>query len=279
MKRFIFALSTLIITAITFSACSTDSSPGTGTLKVSLTDAPANYEEVNIEITQVLVNRDEDAEDPENDGEEDINEEENGWYSIMDDSITVNLLDYQNGATLDLGETELETGRYNQIRLMLGENNTVVIDGETFALTTPSAQQSGYKLNVNADIEEGQVFDLVIDFDASQSIVATGNGRYLLKPVLRTVNLQEQASISGTVLPLEAEPFVYAIAGEDTTGTQPDENGNFQLIGLEEGTYNVWFNPTNEAFADSLVEGIELGEGEQFEFEEDVQLEEASTQN
>ncbi|MFD2533014.1 hypothetical protein [Gracilimonas halophila] len=79
--------------------------------------------------------------------------------------------------------------------------------------------------------------------------------------------------------PLEAEPFVYAIAGEDTTGTQPDDNGNFQLIGLEEGTYNVWFNPTNNAFADSLVEGIELEEGEQFQFEEDVQLEEASTQN
>ena len=279
MKRLIFALSTLIITAITFSACSTDSSPGTGTLKVSLTDAPANYEEVNIEITQVLVNQDEDAEEPENDGEEDINEEENGWYSIMDDSITVNLLDYQNGAVLDLGETHLEAGMYNQIRLILCDNNTVVIDGETFALTTPSAQQSGYKLNVNADVEEGQVYDLVIDFDASQSIVATGNGMYILNPVLRTVDLEEQASISGTVLPLEAEPFVYAISGEATTGTQPDDNGNFQLIGLEEGTYNVWFNPTNDAFADSLVEGIELEEGEQFQFEEDVQLGEASTQN
>lgn len=279
MKRLIFALSTLIITAITFSACSTDSSPGTGTLKVSLTDAPANYEEVNIEITQVLVNQDEDAEEPENDGEENINEEESGWYSIMEDSISVNLLDYQNGTVLDLGETQLEAGMYNQIRLILGDNNTVVIDGETFALTTPSAQQSGYKLNVDADVEEGQVYDLVIDFDASQSIVATGSGAYILNPVLRTVDLEEQASISGTVLPLEAEPFVYAIAGEDTTGTQPDDNGNFQLIGLEEGTYNVWFNPTNDAFADSLVEGIELEEGEQFQFEEDVQLGEASTQN
>ncbi len=192
----------------------------------------------------------------------------------MNDSITVNLLDYQNGTVLDLGETELESGNYNQIRLLLGENNNVVVDGETYALTTPSSQQSGYKLNVNAEVEEGQVYDLVIDFDASQSIVVTGNGNYILKPVLRTVSVEEQASISGTVLPIEAEPYVYAIAGEDTVGTQPDENGDFRLIGLDEGMYDVWFNPTNDAYVDSLVEDIELDEGEQFEFEETVELEE-----
>lgn len=191
------SLLVILITSFAFTACNTNSDSGTGTMKVSLTDAPANYDEVNIEILQVLVNRDEDADEPEDDGEEGENgEEENGWYSIMDDSITVNLLDYQNGAVLELGETELEAGRYNQIRLMLGDDNTVVIDGETYALTTPSAQQSGYKLNVNAEIQEGQVYELVIDFDASQSIVVTGNGKYILKPVLRTVNLQEEGSIS-----------------------------------------------------------------------------------
>ena len=277
MKTTKLLTTTLILfVGVFFAACSTNSDEGTGTLKVGLTDAPANYEEVNIEIRQVLVNRDEDAEEPENDteGDDDESEEDNGWHVIMDDSMTVNLLDYQNGAVLDLGEAELEAGMYNQIRLLLGDNNTVVIDGETYALTTPSAQQSGYKLNVNAEVEEGQVYDLVIDFDASQSIVVTGNGNYILKPVLRTVSVEEQASISGTVLPLEANPFVYAIAGNDTVGTQPDDNGDFRLIGLEEGIYDVWFNPTNDAYVDSLVEDIELDEGEQFEFEETVQLEE-----
>lgn len=273
--RFLSLLA-ILITSFTFTACNTNSGPGTGTMKVSLTDAPASYDEVNIEIRQVLVNRDEDAEEPEDDGEEGENgEDENGWYSIMDDSITVNLLDYQNGAVLELGETELEAGRYNQIRLMLGDNNTVVIDGETYALTTPSAQQSGYKLNVNAEVQEDQVYELVIDFDASQSIVVTGNGNYILKPVLRTVNLQEEGSISGTVLPLEAEPYVYAIMGEDTVGTNPDDEGNFTIVGLEDGTYNVWFDPTNEAYVDSLIEGITIEDGEKFEFEETITLEES----
>lgn len=250
----LFTFTLVLISGMLIAACSTNSDSGMGTLKVGLTDAPANFDQVNIEVRKVLVNKDESAEDST----------DSGWHTIMDDSMVVNLLDYQNGAVLDLGETELEAGQYNQIRRLLGENNSVVVEGETFNLTTPSAQQSGYKLNVQADVQEDQVYELIIDFDASQSIVVTGNNNYILKPVLKTVNLQEQASIAGTVLPLEAEPFVYAIIGEDTVGTQPDESGDFKLIGLDEETYNVWFSPTNEAYSDSLVEGIELDEGQQF---------------
>lgn len=285
-KRLRFlSLLTILISTVAFTACNTNSGTGTGTMKVSLTDAPAAYDEVNIEIRQVLVNQDEDAEEPDDngedndEGEEDGDEEDNGWYSILDDSMTVNLLDYQNGNTLELGETELEAGQYNQIRLILGDNNNVVIDGETYNLSTPSAQQSGFKLLVNATVEEDQVYELVIDFDASQSIVETGNGNYILKPVLRTVDLEEQGSISGTVLPVEAEPFVYAIVGQDTVGTQPDDEGNFKLVGLEDATYNVSFNPTNDAYADSVIEGIELEDGEEFEFEETIELERSGVLN
>lgn len=278
MKSYqIFSFAIVLIIGFFFAACTTSSESGMGTLKVGLTDAPVNYEEVNIEIRQVLVNRDEDAEEPDDDGEESENNEENGWHAIMDDSITVNLLDYQNGAVLDLGETELEAGRYNQIRLLLGNNNNVVIDGETHALTTPSAQESGYKLNVQADIEEGEVRELIIDFDASQSIVVTGNNGFILKPVLRTVNLSNEASIAGTVLPIEADPFVYAITGDDTVSTQPNDDGDFKIVGLEEGSYDVWFNSTNEAYVDSLIEGIELDDGEQFEFEDTIVLEDTSS--
>ncbi|MDR9418043.1 DUF4382 domain-containing protein [Gracilimonas sp.] len=282
MKKQFFKYPLFFLVAIIFAACSTDTNSNKGTLKIGLTDAPANFDQVNIEIKQVLVNKDEDAEpeeegDTDGENEEDNEEDENGWYLIMEDSITVNLLDYQNGAVLQLGETELEAGQYNQIRLLLGNNNNVVIAGESFPLTTPSAQQSGYKLNVQADIEAGQVYDLVIDFDASQSIVVTGNNRFILKPVLRTVDVQEQASISGTVLPIEAQPYVYAIMDEDTVGTQPNDEGAFKLIGLEEGAYDVWFSPTNETYADSLIEGIELDEGEQFEFENTIQLEDTSS--
>lgn len=282
-KHKLFSILTLAISTLAFTACNTNSDPGTGTMKVSLTDAPAHYDEVNIEIRQVLVNGNNEASEPVDDGEaaedSDDNQDSNGWYAIMEDSMTVNLLDYSNGTLLDLGETELEAGQYNQVRLLLGENNNVVIDGETYPLTTPSSQQSGYKLNVQATVEEGQVYELVIDFDAAQSITETGNNKYILKPVLRTVSLLDQGNISGVVLPTEAEATVYAITGEDTVGTIPNEQGEFSIIGLDDGSYNVWFDAGNDAYADSTVEDITIQDGEDYVFEEAVELESSGLLN
>ena len=265
----IFGLIALLV-GFGLTACS--NGDGTGTMRVSLTDAPADYAEVNIEIHQVLVKANDDDDETENMDEEELENE--GWKVVFNDTITVNLLDYQNGATLDLGEVELETGRYNQVRLVLGDENNVVLNsGSTFQLNTPSAQTSGYKLLVQADIEEDQVYDLVIDFDASRSIVVTGNGSYILKPVLKTANLTSSGSISGTILPLDAKPYVYAIAGTDTSGTQADENGNFRIIGLDDGTYKIEIKPTNEAYRDSTITDIEVEDGENVELEEDITLE------
>lgn len=269
----IFGLFALLV-AFGLTACS--NGDGTGTMRVSLTDAPADYAEVNIEIHQVLV-KENDGDDDGLDETEDMDEEEledEGWKVVFNDTITVNLLDYQNGATLDLGEVELETGRYNQVRLVLGdENNVVLNNGNTFQLNTPSGQTSGYKLLVQADIEEDQVYDLVIDFDASRSIVVTGNGSYILKPVLKTANLTASGSISGTILPVDANPYVYAIAGTDTSGTQADENGDFRIIGLDDGTYKIEIKSTNEAYRDSAITDIELEDGEDVELEEEITLE------
>ncbi|MFY0684941.1 MAG: DUF4382 domain-containing protein [Balneola sp.] len=273
INRYTHKISYLFLLFIGFglAACSSDGD-GTGTMRVSLTDAPADYSEVNIEIHQVLVKNTE--EDEETEGMEDEDLEENGWKVVFNDTIAVNLLDYQNGAILDLGEVELEEGRYNQVRLVLGDDNNIVLNsGETFELDTPSGQTSGYKLLVQADIQVDQVYDLIIDFDASRSIVVRGNGTYGLKPVLKTANLTTSGSISGTILPTEASPYVYAIAGTDTSGTQVDENGDFRIIGLDDDTYKLWIQPTNEAYSDSTITDIELEDGEDLELEEEITLE------
>lgn len=263
----------LIVFLVGFGLAACSSGDGTGTMRVSLTDAPADYAEVNIEIHQVLVKKnDADGEETEDMDNEEL--QDNGWKVVFNDNITVNLLDYQNGAILDLGEVELDEGRYNQVRLVLGDDNTVVLNsGETIQLDTPSGQTSGFKLLVKADIEADQVYDLVIDFDASRSIVVRGNGTYGLKPVLKTANLTASGSISGTILPIEANPYIYAIAGADTSGTQVDENGNFKIIGLDDNTYKLWIQPTNETYNDSTITNIELEDGEDIELEEDITLE------
>jgi len=132
-----------------FTSCdSTGSDGGTGTMEISMTDAPANYDSVNVTINEVRVNKDGDAETDSTESDEEA--EEDGWVSIMDQQTKVNLLELTNGNQIILGSQELEAGNYSQIRLILGDDNTVTVDGETYVLQTPSAQQSGLKLNVNA---------------------------------------------------------------------------------------------------------------------------------
>ena len=88
---------------------------------------------------------------------------------------------------IQLTEEEIPEGYLSQMRMILGENNEIVIDGDTLDLETPSAQQSGLKFNVQADIIEDETFSMLIDFDAEKSVVEKGNGEYLLKPVITVI--------------------------------------------------------------------------------------------
>lgn len=278
--RFSRILSSTLLVAALFMLQACDlggSGDGNGQLRIGLTDAPADFDEVNIEIRQVLVNRDQDDElDDGEEGEDEETLEENGWYPVLEDSITVNLLDYQNGAILELGAVELEEGNYEQIRLLLGENNSVVIDGTSYDLQTPSAQQSGYKLQINEAVQAGVIYDIVIDFDAGRSIVERGNGSYLLKPVLRTVELDETAGLSGTISPADGATWVYGIKQPeaDSVSTQPDENGNFTLLGLQEGSYDLSVTAA-EGYRDTLITDITI-EVENVVLQDTIQLDTVS---
>jgi len=217
---------------------------------VALTDAPGDFEAVYIDIQEVKVHRSSDAE--EGDGE---------WIVINDEPVRVDLLDLVNGKLDVLGETELAAGTYQQLRLVLGNNNEIVVGGETIQLDTPSAQQSGLKLNLNISIEVGEIFNLLLDFDASRSIVKAGaSGKFILKPVLRAVELEEAGTITGEITPAESLAWVYAIADEDTVaGTKAnEERGSFTIIGLASGTYQVSAEPSADGFGSAVVPGVSV---------------------
>lgn len=257
----LFTFSLALLFGLT-SCDSTGADGGTGTMEVTMTDAPANYDSVNVTINEVRVNKDEDAETDSTESDEEA--EEDGWVTIMDQQTKVNLLELTNGNQIILGSQELEAGNYSQIRLILGDDNTVTVDGETYALQTPSAQQSGLKLNVNAEVEEDATYNLLLDFDAARSIVQQGNGGYLLKPVIRAVNLAETGSIIGNVQPTDFNTNVLAVTGDDTvTSTITADNGDFQIIGLQEGTYDVVFDPSSDQYSDSTQTDIEVTSGEE----------------
>ena len=218
----------VFVAAVALAACSNDEQ--SARLEIRLTDAPGDYEAVYVDIQGVEVNSE---------------SGEGGWKQLEVNKGVYNLIEFTNGMDTLLATAILPAGKIQQIRLKLGEDNTVVIHGDIKDLTTPSGQQSGVKLNVHAELLEGITYKLWLDFDAARSVVVeTGSGKYILKPVIRTYTEAQSGAIKGVVTPTESLPAVFAIKGVDTVATTyADETGKFLLQGVPEGTYLVSFDP------------------------------------
>ncbi|WP_162428106.1 DUF4382 domain-containing protein [Pontibacter pudoricolor] len=231
-----------------FSSCDSDTdSEGSGTsqLQVRMTDAPGDYEEVNIEIESVQVHR-------EN------TDSEEGWVTLDEINPGIyNLLDFANGRDTLLASAELPAGNISQIRLVLGDENTVKLkSGEVIDLKTPSGQTSGVKLSVNAKLESDVTYVMLLDFDAAKSVVAKGNGGYNLKPVIRVISQAVAGGIKGMVTPAEYKPGIYVISSaNDTLGGFANDEGNFLIKGVPAGTYSVKFF-TEGAVHDTTITNV-----------------------
>jgi len=146
------------------------------TLSVSLTDAPAEYNAVLIDVQGLQINTASDS------------LTESGWQELALDTMgQIDLLQLTDGNSILLTEDEIPSGRINQMRMILGSNNQIVVDGDTLDLETPSAQQSGLKFNIHADIIDGETFEMTLDFDADKSVISKGDGTYSLKPVITVI--------------------------------------------------------------------------------------------
>lgn len=217
---------------------------GTGVMRLSITDAPAcGFDQVNVTIEKVRVHQSSDAADSAS-----------GWSEVvLDTPKRVDLLTLTNGVLEELGQTSLPAGRYTQMRLVLSENsasnplaNSVVpTGGAETPLTTPSAQQSGLKFNVNMEVAADKVADFAIDFDACKSVVKRGNsGQYNLKPVISVIPLLADAGLRvvGYVDPAIATASTTVSVqqgGVPVKATVPQADGKFVLYPVPVGTYDL----------------------------------------
>jgi hypothetical protein len=245
----ILPVSTAVLTLLLFFiSCSKNSNTerGQARLQVYLTDDPGDYEEVLIDVQDVQVNV--------------TGTDDAGWQSLEGVSPGVyDLLKLVNDEDTLLADAVLPAGRLHQMRLVLGPNNYVKLGGSLLQLNTPSAQQSGLKLNVQQDLTAGLLYKIVLDFDVAKSIVATGSGAYNLKPLIRTVFESVGGSIRGWVDPKDFRTGVAAIQGTDTVaGTFTGIDGGYVVKGLAEGTYSLYFDPSVTTHKDSLLENVEV---------------------
>ncbi|RDK88627.1 carboxypeptidase family protein [Marinirhabdus gelatinilytica] len=230
MKKFVLGIVSMFLLTI-LGACSSDDDTTTpeeetARMSIKLTDAPGDYDAVFIDVQDVVVKYNGE------DNEVNIGEVNAGVYD---------LLELTGGVSVLLVDDELPAGDISQIRLILGSNNTIVVNGETFPLQTPSSQQSGLKINVNETLEGGVFYEFILDFDVDKSIVEQGNGGYLLKPVIRASTEAETGAMTGAVLPLGIQTLVTAENATTEISAFTNEAGVFVLSGVPAGTYTVTY--------------------------------------
>jgi hypothetical protein len=246
---------------------------GTGTLALSLTDAPADgLQAVYITISSVKVCVA--TSEVDNGDNLDAADDECRWEVIDERNGTYNLLELVNGVTETLGVAELPAGAYHQMRLMIGTeldddaesvkelnilgeehpyaNYLIDRDGNAHSMKVPSGVQSGVKLVCEFEIDENMDTDLILDFDAHRSIVKAGKkDKYILKPAIKVINTKDMAKLIGTVKDADADEHPIesvAVSAQRKGGplgliveasTTTDETGGYQLLLEKNREYTI----------------------------------------
>jgi len=233
----------------------TTSGEKSGTLSLLLQDASSeSYQAVYVTITEVQVCK---GSNPNNDCD---------WLVAASPGKTYDLLKLVNGVREQLGITELEVGSYTQMRLIIGKTpgdginllgqphdsaNYVITDNaEIHELKIPSGFQTGIKIVHGFVIIGSETTELILDFDASKSVVRAGaSGQWLLKPTIKVFETQEYSIVRGTV-------FQEKEAGSKLQGAmvsaQEIPNGNPEVIASTEsgsnGEYALFIYPPGDYY-------------------------------
>jgi hypothetical protein len=164
-RSVLFVLSSaLAIMAI--SACKKESR--TAPVQFLLTDKPAAYDSVNVHIVGIQVQ---------------INHDNSAWLPIHTKDSIYNLLDLQNGITTLIAQDTIPQGVLQEVRFILGDGNKVVVNGVSYPLATPSAEESGLKVKIGQSLNE-TLNTFTLDFNVAASINEV-NGTYKLAPVIQ----------------------------------------------------------------------------------------------
>ncbi|NVJ50607.1 MAG: DUF4382 domain-containing protein [Gammaproteobacteria bacterium] len=238
---------TLIASSLIVAGCDS-STNDTGTLSLSITDAPVDSAtEVVVEFTGV-----------------ELKPADGQSINIDFDSVRqIDLLALQNGLSEPLLDNEVvSAGAYQWVRLKVNADNQVMDsyisfeNGETHSLYVPSGSQSGLKLNSGFNVAVGQSADFTIDFDLRKSVVDPTSAQvdYILKPSLRIIDNTEIGSIEGTVANATMEQascvdgaVVYLFSGSDVT---PDDLGS---ANEPLSSANITYDETNNIYRYTLA--------------------------
>jgi Domain of unknown function (DUF4382) len=286
LKRnfFLRSLFVAILPVGFFLACNKENSNSSGSIPagqqkvtVTLNDGPVpdltsvildiRYVEVKVDTGKIQHDDNYYDQDHEGDDDDQGDEDHHGdkfgkWDTVSVTPGLYDLLKLRNGKDTVIANGLSHIGKITKVRITLGPNNTFSTDG-THNYPLPTCDASPYVYaNIRSNTIDnlgGGKFVVRIDFDLARSIKVE-NGQYCLKPILKTYSDKTFGSIEGWVLPREVHAYVMVYNSSDTSFAIPEDEGEFEVRGLSEGTYSVLFRAV-APYQDTTLPNIQVQKG------------------
>ena len=231
----------------------------TGIIAVKMTDSPAKYAALDVEITSV-----------------EIYSQPSGWVILAKAPRIISVLKLTNGANVALTrQNEIKVGHYTRLKINFGNLNKLGLnENDDFAQAGPkmvNLQFLGEKaiiVDIDVVVKPMAYSEILLDFQAAQSIIKT-RGVYFLKPVISVITNPR----TGVMGDLEANAYlgitgsIFAVHGHDTISTYTNNEGKFILRGMKEGVYKIiimpaLFNPHAIYPQNHFINGVIISEGQ-----------------
>ncbi len=139
---------------------------------IDCVDSLGTYQQINIDIQKVSVYFLSDGGTP-------------SWIDLPTKSGIYDLLKFQNGINALIVNGARLSGVVSQIRLVLGNNNTVMVNNIVYKLSLPKGWQTDMVIG-NYKIDEYTSLGVFLHFDADKSVVQSGANMYDFIPIIKT---------------------------------------------------------------------------------------------
>ncbi len=282
-RKLLIASFIAAISVIFFAACQKETSvsndgnipAGKTKLSVYLTDGPLDFlQQVNVDIQRIEIkidtcSRNDDDDDHDNrpgcdDDNDSLDRRCEIWDTLDIRAGVYDLLKLRNGIDTLLGSSFVANGKIKRIKVVLGPNNSVMLDSIVLPLRFLNNQNfifvniSRHHLD-NISLNNLKLF---LDFDLFHSIKFK-DGQIWIRPVIKPFGNNSSGRIEGEVKPSGSFGTIYAFSGADTTYARPDDDdGDFKIRGLKEGKYSLFIDGIN-GYMDSTINNIEVRRGKE----------------
>ena len=235
-------------------------------VRVFLTDDPIlHFDQVLIDIQRLEIKAEDSGQErleredeSGNDARDGQGEISGGWIALDIQPGVYDLLHFSNGLDTLLSNGSVPAlHSLRKIRLTLGTNNSVVVNGVSTPLPLAGNNIVVIKLSDDFLDDNPSKIDISLDFDAGNSIRLHGS-RLELDSKVRPFRKERTGGIEGRVAPVSAMAVVMAIGANDTATAKPDAEGEFKIEGLRPGTYSLLVHATAVNFVDTTLQNVNV---------------------